>query len=130
MGLARCGCIIRSYYLTEYLARVISNYAWVDKVIVANYRFPNVELVKDDTAEIVALLNQGNVKLIGTPQEVLEQRVVFDKARQELLDCELIFISDADEFLLPSDQKKIAENIRPTAVQVFTNVIDYSNVPG
>lgn len=33
------GCIIRSYHRTQYLPQVLKAYSWVDKIVVANFRF-------------------------------------------------------------------------------------------
>ena len=59
-GNRKIGCIIRSYYLTDYLERVIKNYAWVDKIVIANFMFQNhpdgkkgVPIADDKTEEIV-----------------------------------------------------------------------------
>lgn len=109
---------------------MLKNYAWVDKIIVANYRFLRlngdpVEPASDNTEEIIKEVNLPNVELLKG-EEVLTQAEVFDRARNRLLDYDLIFISDADEILLPKDQQRIIKEIKPDTIQVVCNVIDYA----
>lgn len=130
MGLAwssmRIGAIIRSYYLTDYLERVVKNYSWIDRVVVANFMFPRVDSsVRDKTESIINKLNQPNVVLLKDRSRHYDQAEVFEMAKNKLLDCDLIFISDADEFLLKSDQEKIINDLNPNSEKALCHVIDY-----
>lgn len=104
----KTGVIIRSYRLTEFLARVIANYKWVDKIVVANFKFDSFPEDIDNTKEIVDSLGLSNLELISG-REPISQSAVFEMAQKLLLDCDVVFISDADEFLLHSDQQRCIE---------------------
>lgn len=131
----KIGAIIRSYHLTDYLRAVLTNLAWVDKIIVANYRFLKypwsekkyVPEAEDKTEEICKKLNQSNVVLMKG--ETKDQTEVFDLSQREMLGFGLVFIVDADEFLLKDDQGKIVEemlkNPNPAA---RVNMIDYATM--
>lgn len=104
----KTGVIIRSYRLTEFLARVIANYSWVDKIVVANFKFDSFPEDLDNTKEIVDSLGLKNIEFISG-REPIAQSAVFEMAQERLLDCDVVFISDADEFLLHSDQMRCIE---------------------
>ena len=121
----RLGCIVRCYHLTDYLARVLRNYDEVDKIVVMNVLFGGVKEAEDDTEEIVKRLNRPNVVLYKDHTTRPEQFKVFEIAKGMLKDCDWIFISDADEFLLKSDQQRIIKETEYYVHQVFCNVVDY-----
>lgn len=123
----KTGVIIRSYRLTEYLSRVVRNYAWVDKIVIANYCFNRYEEHKDDTKDIIGGLGYNNIIYMGGGEPIAQSRV-FELAQAQLLDCDVIFISDADEFLLPSDQARCIEILmgNDSLKKIECMVVDYS----
>lgn len=106
---------------------MILNYKWVTKIVVANYCYGRYEDNVDDTRAIVNSLNLDNILLLGGG-EPIEQRHVFELAQSRLLDCDVVFISDADEFLLPNDQARCIEILMgdPHLKKIECQVIDYS----
>lgn len=116
------GVVVRCYGLTNYLPGIFKQYAWVDKIAVMNYRFNRVEASPDDTKEAVAKLNQPNVKVYSG--ENLDQHSVLNMGAEILSDCELIFISDADEFILRNDQQKLIDGMGGESIGTC-DVVDY-----
>jgi hypothetical protein len=80
------GTVVRCYGLTNYLPGVLKQYAWVDKIAVLNYKFNRVEASPDDTKEVVAKLNQPNVKVYSG--ENLDQHSVLNMGVEILSDCD------------------------------------------
>jgi hypothetical protein len=114
------GAVIRSYGLTNYLTGVLDSYAWVDKITVMNYRFNSTPPTKDDTAFLTAPFK--NARTISG--ENLDQHVVLNMGVESLKDCELIFIADADEFILRADQQKLIDGMGGVSIGTC-DVIDY-----
>ena len=104
-NILKIAVLIRCYHATEYLARVLRNYSWVDKILVMNYRFTSVALTSDDTQEIAAQF--ANVEI--EKGEGLPQHEIFNSGLDKLSDYDYVFISDADEFILPADQKLMVD---------------------
>lgn len=120
----KTGVIIRCYKLTEFLERVILNYKDADKIIVANFPFGNYS-EEDNTATIAKKFS--NVTLL-TGNSPKQQAEVFELAQKELLDCDVVFISDADEFLLKGDRQRCIDvlSMYPGVRKIECMVIDYS----
>jgi hypothetical protein len=116
------GAVVRCYGLTNYLTGVLKQYNWLGKIAVLNYKFNRVEVSPDNTAEVVAKLGQSNVKLYSG--DSLDQHSVLNMGVEILQDCELIFISDADEFILRADQQKLIDNMEGESVATV-DIIDY-----
>lgn len=123
----KIGAIVRCYYITEYLKRVLKHLKDLDSIAVMNYRFNRVKEAKDNTQEIVKELKQDNVKLFTG--EGLEQHEIFNKGLERLNDCDFVFILDADEFLLKFDRKKIIDDMTEKGFGYgFAKVIDYRDL--
>ncbi|HNX03699.1 MAG TPA: hypothetical protein PKM71_08545 [Candidatus Cloacimonas sp.] len=84
---------------------VLKQYKWVDKIVVLNYRFINVKPSLDNTQRICNLFSHPN--LVYERGRGVEQHEIFNRGLDLLQDCNLAFIADADEILLPSDQEEI-----------------------
>ncbi len=106
----RLGVIIRCYHATDFLRPVLKSYKWVDKICLLNYRFKTAEPRPDDTEEIAESMKLHN--LIFKKGEGLEQHEIFNVGMDILKDCDYIFINDADEIILPEQQKKMVENMQ------------------
>jgi len=103
------GVLIRSYHVTDYLKAVLKSYDWVDKIVLLNYRFKTAEPRPDDTEQLALSMNLPN--LIFKKGDSLEQHEIFNLGLELLKDCDYVFINDADEIILPREQKKIIENL-------------------
>lgn len=120
------GCIIRSYRLTDYLERVLRLYFWVDKIVIANYKYKPFDEDIDDTYKIVRSMNMPNVVIVTGDKPILQSSAFFI-AQEHLKDCEIIFIADADEFLLLEDQRRCIDALRRNMylAKIECQVIDY-----
>jgi hypothetical protein len=114
------GAVIRSYGLTNYLNAVLDSYAWVDKIVVMNYKFNGTQAIKDDTALLTIPFKNSTI-LSG---EDLDQHTVLNMGVEALNDCELIFISDNDELITRVDQNKLIEGMSGANIGVC-DVLDY-----
>jgi len=121
----KIGAIVRCYYLTDFLDKVLKNIRWVDKIVLANFRYKGVEPMWDDTELIYRRLSMPNVVL--KKGEDLEQHEVFNLCMQELKDYDYVFINDADEIVLPYDQIKIITEMLNTKKDAgVITVLDYA----
>ena len=123
-NLLRIASLIRSYGLTKYLTPVIKQYAWVDKILVMNYQFKGVPAIEDATLTCISEVNQPNVE-VNKGLGNLTQHEVFNRGIELLKDYDLIFISDADEFLARADQNDIVLGMVGHDIGVC-RVIDYA----
>jgi len=120
----KLGAIVRCYYLTDYLSRVLKSLEYLDKIIVANFIYDDVAPY-DDTEEIVDELNQQNVVLISGSG--LKQHEVFNKCLEDLKDMDWVFINDADEFIARTDRDyMIGECEKHKTGMGMCGVIDYA----
>jgi len=120
----RIGTLIRCYGLTKYLKPVLKQYEWVDEILVMNQPFKNTPHTVDNTKEIVSEVNQQNV-VLSSVYGNFSQEEVFNKGIELLKDYDLIFISDADEFLLGDDQDELISGMQDHDIGIV-NVIDYA----
>jgi len=121
----RLGAIVRCFYLTDYLERVLKNLFWLDRVIVAHSYPSNSDVQNDRTVEIVKQLAYNNVDTYTFLDK--QQHEVFNDALKIFYDYDYVFINDADEFLLPVDQIGLIRGIKKKKADVgYINVIDYS----
>lgn len=120
---SRIGALIRCYSITDYLPAVLENYSWVDKIVVMNYRFNSAEPREDNTEEIVkeypnVILDKG---------ESLAQHEILNKGLEHLKDCDIAFISDADEFMTHGAMVDIADRMIKGDYNLgFARIIDYA----
>ncbi len=114
------GTVIRSYGLTTYLTAVLDSYAWVDKIVVMNYRFNGTPPIKDDTTLLTVPFS--NAKVMSG--ENLDQYAVLNMGVESLGDCELIFIADNDELITKEDQQKLIKGMDGSGIGTC-DVIDY-----
>lgn len=121
MDKPKIAVLIRCYRLTKYLPAVLKQYEWVDKILVMNYRYPNVAVSSDDTKEIC---DRFGVECVQG--EVEKQHIIYNNGLAKLKDYDCVFIVDADEFILLEDQHKIVELIKDTEV-VYTRIVDYTD---
>lgn len=125
----KTGVLIRCYSITDYLPFVLKNYAWVDKIVVMNYRFKSAEPRQDDTEQIVntfqKLFRHNN--LIFEKGEGVSQHEIFNKGIKYLSDCATVFISDADEFIaLPSMKNIVFQMEHGNHGLGYCRIIDYA----
>lgn len=126
----KVGAYICSYHATQYLPLVLKQYEWVDRIVVMNYRFKTVEPTTDDTREICRKFNHKD--LIVDSGEGLEQHEIRNRGLELLSDCDLVWVSDADEIILPDDQNIIMNRMadrRPLcglAYYANCKIIDYN----
>jgi hypothetical protein len=126
----KIGVEIFSYHATQYLPLVLKNYAWVDKIVVMNYRFNSVEPINDNTEEIVRSFKHPNI--IIDKGSGLRQRDIRNKGLRYLDDCDVAFISDADEFIFRKDQDTIIRELMARGKQhkpsnyLNVSIIDYN----
>ena len=99
--------LIRCYHATEFLERVLKNYSWVDKILIMNYRFKSVKPISDDTAEIAAKFSNTEV----IKGQGIAQHDILNLGLQKLADYDYVFISDADEFIFPAEQKLMVKTL-------------------
>ena len=119
------GALIRCYHSTGYLEKVLKNYAWVDKIALLSYRFLTVAPIEDNTEEIVKKLDLPN--LIYEKGSGIPQHEIFNRGLQLLKDCDSVFISDGDEFILKQDQLQIVKEFQERrATSVICNMYDYA----
>lgn len=121
----KIGAIVRCYHLTQFLEKVLKNLAWVDKIILANFRYKGVEPAFDDTEQIYKKINLPNI--IFKKGEDLEQYEVFNLCMKDLKGYDYVFINDADEILLRNDQLKILNDLMDTKKDIaLCKVLDYA----
>ena len=114
--------LVRSYGLTDFLPAVLKSYAWVDKILVMNYRFNQVPPKKDDT--VFLTLPFKNVEVMSG--DGLSQEGVFNTGLEKLKDFDYVFIADNDELITRADQQKLIDGL---GAEVGTcNLIDYKDV--
>lgn len=96
------------------------------KIVVANFKYGNYD-GPDDTKAIVDSLGFSNIDFISGDGPIA-QSSVFELAQERLLDCDVVFISDADEFLLRSDQTRCIDILMgdPHTKKIECMVTDYS----
>ncbi len=125
----RIGALIKSYHNTQYLPLILKQYAWVDKIVVMNYRFLNVEPIYDNTYQICEYFIHEN--LVCKSGSGVEQHNIYNNGIDLLQDCDVAFIADSDEFLLKSDQEKVIKFLHNrldilASHDFFTcNIVDY-----
>ena len=107
----RVGVLIRSYGLTDFLKACIKQYAWVDRIVVMNYRFKHVPERPDNTEQICKELNLPNLFLYKgcdlQMHEVLNTGLAYHKEAA----TDYVFVSDSDEFITQADQKEILKRL-------------------
>ncbi len=106
----RVGAIIKSYHATSFLPIVLKQIAWVDKIVVLNYRFKTAEVAEDNTREICSKFDHKN--LIVDSGEGLSQWEIHNRGVEQVKDCELSWILDADEIILKKDQDIIIDRMK------------------
>jgi len=105
------GCIIRSYHLTDFLKPVIKNMAWVDKIVLGNYRFKSVRVSDDNTKDICEDMKLEN--LVLKQGDYVDEHEGLNLCMEEFGDkFEYVFIIDGDEILLRKDQETILNRLR------------------
>lgn len=126
----KIGALIVSYHSTKYLPIVLKMYEWVDRKVVMNYRYKTVAPTTDNTKEICAQFGRGD--LIVESGDGIEQHEIRNRGLDILSDCDLVWVSDADEIILPDDQSIIMNRMadrRPLcglASHATCNVVDYN----
>lgn len=122
----RVGALIRSYHATKFLDQVLKQYSWVDKICLMNYRFNTVSPIEDNTEEIAR--NSGLKNIIFDKGEGLEQHEILNRGMWILADCDVVFISDADEFINHNDFNKILQQLdqQPEKKVVYCQIVDYA----
>lgn len=114
--------LIRCYHATEYLERVLRNYSIAEKILIMNYRFNSVAPISDDTEEIASRFRNTEV----IKGEGVIQHEIFNMGLERLRDYDFVFISDADEFILPNEQEIIIKQMRRQGMDGgFCMVKDY-----
>ena len=122
---SKIGVLIRCYSITDYLPFVLKNYSWVDKIIVMNYRFISAEQREDKTEEIVKSFHHKNIIL--DKGEGLEQHKILNWGLNYLLDCNIVFIADADEFMTYTTMRDIADKMVAGNYNLgYARIIDYA----
>jgi hypothetical protein len=122
---SKIGALIRCYAITDYLPAILKNYAWVDKIVVMNYRFNSAEAREDKTSEIVALFSHPQKFL--DQGEGLTQHAILNKGLEHLKDCDIAFISDADEFMTQVAMRDIADRMIAEEKDLgYSRIIDYA----
>ena len=101
----KIGVEILSYHATQYLEKVLKQYAWVDKIAVLSYRFNSTPESEDNTEDIVRSFKHKDI--IFEKGQGLPQHGIRNRGLELLRDCGVVFISDADEFIFRKDQEKI-----------------------
>lgn len=103
----RIGAVVRSYGLTDYLPAVLRSYAWVEKVVVMNYRFKNVRVREDKTEEIASRF-KNTVLFKG---DNLDQHETLNAGVEKFAGFDSVFIADADELISRVDQYKLVAEL-------------------
>lgn len=118
----RVGALILSYGTTDFLKPVIEQYLWTETVLVMNFFFPQSDNFRDDTPKIA---NELGVRVIQGVD--LAQHEVLNKGLDLLKDLDLVFIADADEIILPDDQKTLVDSwATKRYAKGFVKIIDYA----
>lgn len=122
---SKIGALIRCYSITDYLPFVLKNYAWVDKIVVMNYRFISAEPRDDNTEVIVRTFTHKDIIL--EKGEGLKQHEILNRGLKLLTDCDMVFISDADEFMTQAAMRDIAQRmIAENKNMGYVKIIDYA----
>ena len=122
---SKIGALIRCYSITDYLTFVLRNYAWVDKIVVMNYRFISAEPREDSTEEIVKAFVHKDI--IIDKGEGIKQHEILNRGLEYLKDCDIVFISDADEFMTQAAMRDIAtQMIADNRNLGYARIIDYA----
>jgi len=123
----RIGVMIKCYHNTDYLAAVLRNYAWVDKIILQNYRFPSVKETTDDTKEIADSLGFNNIQYFTDKTNILQQHELSNRAIEELRDTHVLFFADADELIPRAGQITILDYLLTQETQsAHAHIKDYA----
>jgi len=96
----KVGALILSYGSTDFLRPVIKQYLRLDRVLVMNYLFPESEPFPDDTPQICKELGVEISKGIAQQHKILNLGL-------DLIDCDMVFISDSDEIILRAEQDEL-----------------------
>jgi len=120
----RIGAFIKSYHSTQHLLLVLEQYRWVDKIVVLNYRFNSVEPTTDNTREICRMFAHPN--LICESGVGLNQAQIHNRGIELLRDCDLAWVADADEIILPKDQQIILSEVRGNGWAACCRIVDYN----
>jgi len=130
---SKIGVLIRCYSITDYLPYLLKNYAWVDRIVVMNYRFTSAEPREDDTEEVVKEYIDKCFENLKVPNiqlnkgEGLKQHAILNKGLKLLSDCDIVFISDADEFMTQGAMRDIAiKMIEDDKNLGYAKIIDYA----
>jgi hypothetical protein len=130
---SKIGALIRCYSITDYLPFVLKNYAWVDKIVVMNYRFISAEPRGDDTTEIVKEYIDASFENLKVPNiaiykgEGLQQHEILNEGLKHLQCCDIVFISDADEFMTQAAMCDIAKRMVTENKNLgYARIIDYA----
>ncbi len=122
---SKIGVLIRCYSITDYLPFVLKNYAWVDKIVVMNYRFISAEPREDNTEAIVKAFTHKNI-ILGKGEN-LQQHEILNRGLKLLSDCDIAFISDADEFMTQATMRDIAAIMIGKDKNLgYAKIIDYA----
>jgi hypothetical protein len=120
----RIGAIVRCYRLTDYLEPILMNLSWVDRLIVANFRFKDVAAVPDKTEGICRRLNLPNCDFIKG--DGFSQKDIFNMCL-EVMNCDYTLINDADEYLNRKYHEfAVQEMVEKRKDAAFCNVLDYA----
>jgi hypothetical protein len=107
--------LIRCYYIIDYLRIVLKSYSWVDKILLMNYRFTSVAPIQDTTEEAALSLNLPNLEI--EKGEGIAQHEILNRGLDKLKEYDYVFISDADEIILPADQKTIVNMMQSLGME-------------
>lgn len=121
----KVGLIVRCYHATQYLEKVLKQYAWVDKVVVLNYRFNTVDETFDNTKEIFDKFEHPDKQLFSG---VCDKQVdILNMGLVLLKEMDVVFTPDADEFIHIDEQKKIFNRLRNSEFNcAAVNIMDYN----
>jgi hypothetical protein len=80
-------------------------YAWVDKIVIMNYRFPTTDERKDDTEQICKELALPNLELYkGVGYQMHE---VLNLGLEKFIGYDFVIVSDSDEFITKASQDEM-----------------------
>ena len=121
----KAGLLIRCYHATQYLDKVLKQYAWVDKVVVLNYRFKSVEETFDNTKEIFDKFEHPDKQIFSG---VCAKQIDLLNVGLDLLkEMDVVFTPDADEFIHPDEQQKIFNRLRNGEFNCLAvKIVDYN----
>lgn len=107
----RVGALIRSYGLTDFLKACIKQYAWVDRIVVMNYRFKGVAERPDRTEEICKELNLPNLFLYKGSDLQMHEVLNLGLEHQKEAATDYVFVADSDEFITQADQRDLLNRL-------------------